>query len=64
MIEKLDVKAKQAGLNSLEKVKGVYIEYKSLSQLGLLTEAFKLKRPESKEYFKSKLDEIYKKLPK
>lgn len=64
IIEKLDAKAKEAGFNSLEKVKGIYIEYRSLKELGLLTEAFKLKRIESKQYFKPKLDEIYKKLPK
>ena len=59
LIEKLNEKAKEAKLNSLEKVKGCVVETRMLGELGLLTEAFKLKRIETRNHFKARFDQLY-----
>ena len=62
LIEFLDAEAKNSKLNPLERVKAVHIETRPFGELKLLTEAFKLKRVEVKDFYKSTLDEIYKNL--
>lgn len=61
-IELLDQSAKVSKLNSLERVKDVYIEVENWQALGLLTEAFKLKRNDGKNHYKAIFDEMYTKL--
>jgi len=62
LIEFLDKEAKNSKLNPLERVKAVHIEIRPFGDLKLLTEAFKLKRVEVKDFYKGTLDEIYKNL--
>ncbi|XP_028668642.1 long-chain-fatty-acid--CoA ligase 6 isoform X2 [Erpetoichthys calabaricus] len=51
---------KQNGLHSFEQVKDIYIHSEMFSvQNGLLTPTLKAKRPELREYFKEKLEELY-----
>lgn len=58
----IDKIAKEKNFNSLERLKDVYIETKPFHDLGLLTEAFKVKRPDTEKLFKDKFEEMYKKL--
>ena len=61
-IELFDVAAKVKKLNSLEKLRDIYIETETFQNLGLLTEAFKVKRVNIKEHYKERLDEMYSKI--
>jgi long-chain acyl-CoA synthetase len=61
-ISYLDAEAKKSKLNTLEKVKAVHIETRPFGDLHLLTEAFKLKRVEVKEFYKPVFEEMYKNL--
>lgn len=61
-LELLDSIAKQKKLNTLEKLKDIHIEVKTFQDLGLLTEALKVKRVDIKKYYQVTLDEMYKKL--
>ncbi len=48
-------------LNSLEKIRDVHVETELFANLKLLTEAFKLKRFEAKDYYKDIFEEMYSK---
>ena len=61
-IQLFDKIAKDKKLSSLEKIKAIHIECKTFQELGLLTEAFKVKRVDIREFYKPTLDEIYLKL--
>lgn len=51
---------KSSGLHSFEQVKDIYIHNEMFSiQNGLLTPTLKAKRPELKEYFKAKIEQLY-----
>ncbi|XP_031427326.1 long-chain-fatty-acid--CoA ligase 6 isoform X2 [Clupea harengus] len=51
---------KSSGLHSFEQVKDIYIHNDMFSiQNGLLTPTLKAKRPELKEYFKEKIEQLY-----
>lgn len=56
-----DKKAKEEKLNSLERLRDVVVEVKPFGELGLLTEAFKVKRVDIREYYKKDFDEMYSK---
>lgn len=60
VLELFDGLAKAKKLNSLEKLKDVHIETRVFGELGLLTEAFKVKRVETKNFYQSTFDEMYK----
>ena len=59
IIELFDAKAKESKLNPLEKIKAIHIETTSFADLKLLTEAFKVKRVDTKDYYKAVFDELY-----
>ncbi|XP_041947021.1 long-chain-fatty-acid--CoA ligase 6 isoform X2 [Alosa sapidissima] len=51
---------KSSGLHSFEQVKDIYVHNEMFSiQNGLLTPTLKAKRPELKEYFKEKIEQLY-----
>ncbi|XP_063060026.1 long-chain-fatty-acid--CoA ligase 6 [Engraulis encrasicolus] len=51
---------KSSGLHSFEQVKDIYIHNEMFSiQNGLLTPTLKARRPELKEYFKAKIEQLY-----
>uniref|UniRef100_A0A8C9YWR7 Arachidonate--CoA ligase n=1 Tax=Sander lucioperca TaxID=283035 RepID=A0A8C9YWR7_SANLU len=51
---------KASGLHSFEQVKNIYIHNEMFSIVnGLLTPTLKAKRPELKEFFKEKIDQLY-----
>lgn len=50
------------GLKGFEHIKAVHLTPKTFSELGLLTDMFKVKRKETENYFKDKINELYKKL--
>uniref|UniRef100_A0A7N6BSA5 Long-chain-fatty-acid--CoA ligase n=1 Tax=Anabas testudineus TaxID=64144 RepID=A0A7N6BSA5_ANATE len=51
---------KASGLHSFEQVKNIYIHSEMFSiENGLLTPTLKAKRPELKEYFKDKIEQLY-----
>uniref|UniRef100_A0AAX7VIS1 Long-chain-fatty-acid--CoA ligase n=1 Tax=Astatotilapia calliptera TaxID=8154 RepID=A0AAX7VIS1_ASTCA len=60
ILEDLVRLGKASGLHSFEQVKNIYIHNEMFSiQNGLLTPTLKAKRPELKEFFKAKIDELY-----
>jgi long-chain acyl-CoA synthetase len=59
LLEQFDKLAKEKKLNSLEKLKDIYIEVESFQNLGLLTEAFKVKRVDIRTHYKKTLDDMY-----
>jgi len=59
LIELFNHMAAQQKLNPLEKLKDLHIETELFANLDLLTAAFKLKRFEAKDYYKSILDSLY-----
>ena len=61
-IELMNELAKQKKLNPLERLKDILIETKTFQELGLLTEAMKIKRIDIRQYYQSDLDLLYKKL--
>ena len=61
-IELFDIIAQGKKLNSLEKLKDVHIETKTFQELGLLTEAMKVKRVDIKNFYKKTFDEMYEKM--
>lgn len=60
ILELFEGLAKAKKLNSLEKLKDIYIETRTFGELGLLTEAFKVKRVEIRSFYKNTFDEMYK----
>lgn len=46
-------------LNSLEKIKNVFVETRSWSSLDLLTAAFKLKRFDARDFYKDTITQLY-----
>uniref|UniRef100_A0A8C5CBN4 Arachidonate--CoA ligase n=1 Tax=Gadus morhua TaxID=8049 RepID=A0A8C5CBN4_GADMO len=51
---------KASGLHSFEQVKNIYVHNEMFSiQNGLLTPTLKAKRPELREFFKGKIDDLY-----
>lgn len=61
-IEMMNDLAKKKKLNPLERVKDLIIETKTFQELGLLTEAMKIKRLDIRKHYQTNLDELYKKL--
>ena len=61
-IELIDAIAKAKKFTSLEKLKDIYIETKTFQELGLLTEAMKIKRVDIRKYYQNVLDDMYKNL--
>uniref|UniRef100_A0A3P9HC49 Arachidonate--CoA ligase n=1 Tax=Oryzias latipes TaxID=8090 RepID=A0A3P9HC49_ORYLA len=60
ILEDLVRLGKASGLHSFEQVKNIYIHNEMFSiQNGLLTPTLKAKRPELKEFFKQKIDQLY-----
>uniref|UniRef100_A0A8C5H0M7 Long-chain-fatty-acid--CoA ligase n=1 Tax=Gouania willdenowi TaxID=441366 RepID=A0A8C5H0M7_GOUWI len=60
ILEDLVRLGKASGLHSFEQVKNIYIHSEMFSiENGLLTPTLKAKRPELKEFFKGKIDELY-----
>ena len=59
IIELFDVKAKDAKLNPLERIKAIHIETTPFGELKLLTEAFKVKRVDTRDYYKAVFEELY-----
>uniref|UniRef100_A0AAQ4S9I7 Arachidonate--CoA ligase n=1 Tax=Gasterosteus aculeatus aculeatus TaxID=481459 RepID=A0AAQ4S9I7_GASAC len=60
VLEDLVRLGKTSGLHSFEQVKNIYIHSEMFSILnGLLTPTLKAKRPELKEFFKEKIDQLY-----
>ncbi|XP_029029454.1 long-chain-fatty-acid--CoA ligase 6 isoform X1 [Betta splendens] len=60
ILEDLVRLGKASGLHSFEQVKNIYIHNELFSiENGLLTPTLKAKRPELKEYFKKKIDQLY-----
>ncbi|KAM8835961.1 long-chain-fatty-acid--CoA ligase 6 isoform 1-T2 [Synchiropus picturatus] len=60
ILEDLVRLGKASGLHSFEQVKNIYVHSEMFSiQNGLLTPTLKAKRPELKEYFKDKIDQLY-----
>ena len=59
IIELFDVKAKEAKLNPLERIKAIHIETTPFGELKLLTEAFKVKRVDTRDYYKAVFEELY-----
>ncbi|XP_042355493.1 long-chain-fatty-acid--CoA ligase 6 [Plectropomus leopardus] len=60
MLEDLVRLGKASGLHSFEQVKNIYIHNEMFSIVnGLLTPTLKAKRPELKEFFKEKIDQLY-----
>lgn len=51
--------AKEKKFNSLEKLKDIVIEPKSFQEMGLLTEAFKVKRVDTRDKYKKAFDDMY-----
>jgi len=58
----MDKIAKEKKLNSLEKLKDIHIEIVPFAELGLMTEAFKVKRQDIKVFYKKLFDQMYAKL--
>uniref|UniRef100_A0A671WSK3 Long-chain-fatty-acid--CoA ligase n=1 Tax=Sparus aurata TaxID=8175 RepID=A0A671WSK3_SPAAU len=60
ILEDLVRLGKASGLHSFEQVKNIYIHNEMFSiENGLLTPTLKAKRPELKEFFKAKIDQLY-----
>ncbi|TKS83086.1 Long-chain-fatty-acid--CoA ligase 6 [Collichthys lucidus] len=60
ILEDLVRLGKASGLHSFEQVKNIYIHNEMFSiENGLLTPTLKAKRPELKEFFKGKIDQLY-----
>ncbi|KAM4620800.1 long-chain-fatty-acid--CoA ligase 6 [Polymixia lowei] len=60
ILEDLVRLGKASGLHSFEQVKNIYIHNEMFSiQNGLLTPTLKAKRPELKEFFKEKIEDLY-----
>lgn len=60
VLEDLVRLGKASGLHSFEQVKNIYIHNEMFSiENGLLTPTLKAKRPELKEFFKGKIDQLY-----
>uniref|UniRef100_A0A3Q3QYS8 Arachidonate--CoA ligase n=1 Tax=Monopterus albus TaxID=43700 RepID=A0A3Q3QYS8_MONAL len=60
ILEDLVRLGKASGLHSFEQVKNIYVQSEMFSiQNGLLTPTLKAKRPELKEFFKDKIDQLY-----
>ncbi|KAG7281202.1 hypothetical protein CRUP_022867 [Coryphaenoides rupestris] len=60
ILEDLVRLGKASGLHSFEQVKNIYIHNEMFSiQNGLLTPTLKAKRPELREFFKGKIDDLY-----
>uniref|UniRef100_A0A7N9AVB7 Long-chain-fatty-acid--CoA ligase n=1 Tax=Mastacembelus armatus TaxID=205130 RepID=A0A7N9AVB7_9TELE len=60
ILEDLVRLGKASGLHSFEQVKNIYVHNELFSiENGLLTPTLKAKRPELKEFFKKKIDELY-----
>ena len=59
LLEMFEEQAKASKFNPLEKLKAVYVETRTLGELKLITEAFKLKRHEAKAFYKEVCDNMY-----
>ncbi|CAB1316749.1 unnamed protein product [Coregonus sp. 'balchen'] len=60
IMEDLQRLGKASGLHSFEQVKNIYIHNEQFSiQNGLLTPTLKAKRPELREFFKEKIEDLY-----
>uniref|UniRef100_A0A3B4WZ33 Long-chain-fatty-acid--CoA ligase n=1 Tax=Seriola lalandi dorsalis TaxID=1841481 RepID=A0A3B4WZ33_SERLL len=60
ILEDLVRLGKGSGLHSFEQVKNIYVHNEMFSiENGLLTPTLKAKRPELKEFFKGKIDQLY-----
>ncbi|CAB1352969.1 unnamed protein product, partial [Coregonus sp. 'balchen'] len=60
IMEDLQRLGKASGLHSFEQVKNIYIHNEQFSiKNGLLTPTLKAKRPELKEFFKEKIEDLY-----
>jgi len=62
VISELKQVAIQNGLKGFENIRGVYLVPQGFGELGLLTEAFKVKRNVAKQFFIDEINAIYKKL--
>lgn len=60
IIKLFDGMAAKKKFNSLEKIKGLIIETRSFTDLGVMTSSLKLKRPDAGKVFKAQIMEIYK----
>uniref|UniRef100_A0A674CVP9 Long-chain-fatty-acid--CoA ligase n=1 Tax=Salmo trutta TaxID=8032 RepID=A0A674CVP9_SALTR len=60
IMEDLQRLGKASGLHSFEQVKNIYVHNEQFStQNGLLTPTLKAKRPELREFFKEKIEDLY-----
>ncbi|XP_064879956.1 long-chain-fatty-acid--CoA ligase 6-like [Oncorhynchus nerka] len=60
IMEDLQRLGKASGLHSFEQVKNIHIHNEQFSiQNGLLTPTLKAKRPELREFFKEKIEDLY-----
>lgn len=62
LLELFDALAKEKKLNGLERLKDLHIELETFQSLGLLTEAFKIKRVDIRDHYKPIFDTMYAKL--
>ena len=62
LLELFDGLAKARKLNGLERLKDVIVETSTFQSLGLLTEAFKIKRVDIRKHYQPALDQLYAKL--
>jgi long-chain acyl-CoA synthetase len=60
MFSNIDEFGKEHKLNSLERVKKIYLEPVSLVELDACTSTFKIKRHDAKKIFASQIDAMYK----
>lgn len=59
VLRAFEAKAKELKFNSLERPKAVAVELRQFQDLGLLTEAFKLRRAQAKAHFLPQLNQLY-----
>jgi len=60
IIEEMDAKAKEHSLNSLEKVRDIYLTAEPFSvENNVVTPTFKIKRNIAKVYFKEAIEKMY-----
>ncbi len=64
ILEEIKKYAKKNGLHGFETPKAIHLESTQFSvENGLTTPTFKLKRPQLRDYYQAKIDELYAKMP-
>ena len=51
---------KEAGLQSFEQAKNIYLELEPFLSRGILTNTMKIQRHEAKKYYRAQIDQLYK----